>query len=230
MSPGPLYAVVTGDIVGSSKVALHERQGLLDSLDSAFTGIRAFDAQGPGGLPPFEVFRGDSFQGILERADQGLRAALLVRAVLRSQQGPGRGVRIDARVAIGIGPVQFLPGERVGTGDGDAYRFSGGELEDLKKRKVRLAVRTPWEQYNRELRTESALADAILRSWTPAQAGAVAHALHGRTQAEIAAILGISQEAVFYRLHGAKYWAIQEFLARYSEVISSAGRPGGGPR
>ncbi|HUU74911.1 MAG TPA: hypothetical protein VMW63_02350 [Methanoregulaceae archaeon] len=222
MSPDHVYAVVTGDVVGSSKLPADKRKILLQCLDSGFDAALRVVDESASHLPPFEVFRGDSFQGILSKADQGLRAALIIRASLLAQPEIRKGIRLDTRIAIGVGPVQFVPKERVGLGDGDAYRFSGGELETLKKRKVNLMIKTPWDSFNDELRTESFLADAIIRSWSPAQAEAMLYALSGATQAGIAHTLGISQEAVFYRLDGAKNWAIQEFLSRYKEIISKS--------
>jgi len=68
------------------------------------------------------IFRGDSFQGVLSRPDEALNAALIIRASLLSKF-KGKRTRLDSRIAIGIGKIDYLPLDQAGEGDGEAFRI-----------------------------------------------------------------------------------------------------------
>lgn len=76
-----LYAVVTGDIVGSSKLKAIQRNHLLSALKSSFEAIENIL---PGEIfAPFEIHRGDSFQGVLSKPEVALRVIIVIRASVR---------------------------------------------------------------------------------------------------------------------------------------------------
>ncbi len=212
-----LYAVLTGDVIGSSRWETGERQDLLADLKKAL--VRIEDTLV---LPPL-VFRGDSFQGVISQPEEALRAALIVRADLRSHDG-GTRRRLDARIAIGVGTIEYLPEDRVGEGFGDAYRYSGMELDALKKKRMHLVIRTPWPDANDELKAGCALLDVIIRHWTREQAEAIGYSLQGLTQGEVADRLHIIQPSVNQRLRLGGYPAVQEFLERYRTIIREKGK------
>ena len=207
-----IYAVLTGDLVGYSRFKTRDRQEVLLHLKDSFKKI-----------PPdisaskFWVFRGDSFQGILSRPEEALKAALIIRSSLISRY-KGKGSRLDARIAIGLGAIDYLP-LKVGEGDGEAFRNSGLELDSMKKNEKNLIVKTPWKELNDELRTECALLDAVIERWTREQAEAVMYQIMDLTQEEIAGILKISQPAVFHRLRTCGSRAVQEFITRYKDSV-----------
>jgi hypothetical protein len=207
-----IYAVLTGDMVGYSRFKTRDRKEVLLHLKDSFKKI-----------PPdisaskFWVFRGDSFQGILSRPDEALNATLIIRSYLLSKY-KGKSSRLDARIAIGLGTIDYLP-RKVGEGDGEAFRNSGIELDSMKKSEKNLIVKTPWKELNDELRTECALLDAVIERWTREQAEAIMYQIMGLTQEEIAGILKISQPAVFHRLKTCGSRAVQEFLMRYKDVV-----------
>jgi len=212
MSIKKIYAVLTGDLVGYSRYKTKDRKEVLLHLKDSFRK-----------LPPditaskFWVFRGDSFQGILSRPEEALEAALIIRSSLMSRY-KGKSSRLDARIAIGLGTVDYLP-RKVGEGDGEAFRNSGMELDGMKKSGKNLIIKTPWKELNDELRTECALLDAVIDRWTREQAEAIMYQIMGSTQEEIARKLKISQPAVFHRLRTCGYRAIQEFLLRYKDAV-----------
>ncbi len=212
MQDKKIYAVLTGDLVGYTRFSTKDRKEILLHLKDSFKKI-----------PPeisaskFWVFRGDSFQGILSRPEEALKAALLIRSSLIAKYS-GKRSRLDARIAIGLGAIDYLP-RRVGEGDGEAFRNSGLELDGMKQSEKNLIVKTPWKELNIELKTECVLLDAIIERWTREQAEAVMYQLQGSTQEEIAGMLKISQPAVFHRLRICGSRAIQEFLQRYNEAV-----------
>jgi len=208
-----IYAVLTGDLIGSSRFKEEQRDEVLLILKDSFKKISPDII-----ASPFGVFRGDSFQGVLSRPEEGLKAAIIIRANLLSKF-KGKRSRLDAKIAIGIGTIDYLSREQVGEGDGEAFRNSGMELDRMKREEQNLIVKTPWNEINEELRTECALFDALIQRWTKEQAEAILFQIQGSKQEEIARILSISQPAVFQRLKTGGFWAVQKFLERFKTII-----------
>lgn len=211
-----LHAVLTGDVVASSKIK-EERPLLNEILKNAFQTVQK---QRPNLIAaPFDIFRGDSFQGVLAEPEFALQSSLLIRALLRSRQPEQESHSWDARIAIGIGTIEYLA-ERGSEGDGEAYRRSGPRLDTLKG-EHRLSIQTPWDALNEEMETEAALLDAIIAKWSPAQAETIIKLLEDKVQKQIAKELGVSQAAVHYRAKGAGWFAVEKFLDRYKTVIQN---------
>lgn len=231
MVTGKTYAVLTGDLIGSSRFKSREREGILLILKDAFKKI-------PPDIiaSPFVVFRGDSFQGVLSRPGEALKVALIIRASLLSRF-KGKKTRLDARIAIGIGGIDYLPKNKAGEGDGEAFRNSGHELDKMKKEEQNLIIKTPWAEINEELLTECALLDAIIQRWTKEQAEVILYQIQGQlasiakedieplrqrfTQVETARMLDISQSAVFQRLKTGGFRAVQIFLDRFKAIVQN---------
>ena len=210
-----IYAVLTGDLVGSSRFNIEkQRDEVLLALKDSFKIIESIDIIASN----FEIHRGDSFQGVLSKPEAALKTAIIIRSNLLSKF-KGKRIHLDARIAIGIGTIDYLPKEHVGEGDGEAFRNSGTELDKMKKGEQRLIVKTPWHNVNDELQTECVLLDSLIQRWTKEQAEAILYQIHGLKQEEIAKILGISQPAVFQRLKTASYWSVQAFLERFKTIV-----------
>ncbi|MFZ3385254.1 MAG: SatD family protein [Candidatus Methanoperedens sp.] len=231
METGKIYAVLTGDLIGSSRFRIQQREEVLSNLKDSFQEISPEIIESP-----FVVFRGDSFQGVLASPEEALKAALIIRASLLSKF-KGKRTHLDARIAIGIGTIDYLPRDQVGEGDGEAFRNSGPELDRMKKGEQNIIVRTPWAEINEELRIECALLDALIQRWTKEQAEAIVYQwpkrdfgetplqdqvlAHEITQEVIARILKISQSALSQRLKTGGYWAVQAFLERFKVIIQN---------
>lgn len=211
-----LYAVVTGDIAESSGIHGNLRGELVDTLKQSFSLVEKH-APSPGVTSPFEIFRGDSFQGVLADPSYALRCLMFIRTTLRSHQPEQVSKNWDARISAGIGTIDYLT-ERGSEGDGDAYRRSGPYLDQMKGEKF-TSIITPWESVNRELNTETALLDALISKWTPFQAETVQKLMEGKIQREIGDELGVSQSAVHYRTKGAGWFAVNTFLERFESLI-----------
>jgi len=235
METGKIYAVLTGDLIGSSRFTIDEREEILSILKDSFKIISSDIIESP-----FGIFRGDSFQGVLSRPDEALKAALIIRASLLSKFKEKR-PRLDARIAIGIGTISYLP-DQAGEGDGEAFRNSGPELDKMKKGEQNSIIMTPWTEINEELQTECALLDALIQRWTKEQAEATLYQIRnkgdtpdfssskvimqgepqkGKTQEVIAKILSISQPALSQRLKTGGFWAVQVFLERFKVIIQN---------
>ncbi len=219
-----IQAVLTGDIIGSSALLPYREQVIGYLQDSFRTVGERIDSTGTAGQARFEMYRGDSFQGVLSNPATAVKAATYIRAHLISKSEPS-GPSLDCRISVGVGGIEY-PHEKVGLGEGEAYRLSGLGMEDLKKgkRTFSLILSEGRSGENslaqQELRVESALFDGIAQGWTAPQAEAVACRILGYNQSAIANAIGISQGSVSRRLDGARSWAVETFFARYEEIIA----------
>lgn len=215
MDTQKIYAVLTGDVVSSSKVKKSQKEQLSDTLKKSFSKIERF-TESPV-YPAFEIFRGDSFQGVLGDPSQALKSAIHIRAMLRMNQPDKVTSNWDARIAVGIGTIDYLENNAT-EGDGTAYRNSGPALDE-QRGDERMTIRTPWDSVNNEMQTECALMDAIVAKWSPPQAEIIIKLLDGMVQEAIAKELGISQAAVHYRTKSAGWFAVEKFLNRYHTLV-----------
>jgi len=212
-----LYAVITGDLVESSRLTSEKREHLLDVLRKSF---RLIDEISGKKLitAPFEIYRGDSFQGVLNDPSDALLASMIIRATLRKSFETKKRYAWDARISAGIGTIEFFS-EKTSEGDGVAYRNSGPQLDEMKT-DTRLRITTPDKELNDELEVECSLLDAVVSGWSIPQAEVVLKQMHGLTQQQTADELGISQSAVNHRLKGAGWSAMSKFMKRFKHMIS----------
>jgi hypothetical protein len=216
--PSKLYGVVSGDIVGSSKLDRQAREELYESMQRASSLLS--DWLG-GAMPlPVDIFGGDSWQVLLTSPEQSLAAALFYRAALRCDS-PG----VDTRTAVAIGTVDFVPGQTVSAGDGAAFRLSGRLLhEGLGKRRLAFAAEDAPSAGQWDLVFE--LLDALITAnWTEKRARSVAGALRGWTQQAIGQLWepAIDQATVNRHLKGAGWPAISRAVREFTAFWSSRG-------
>ncbi|GAD04449.1 hypothetical protein HQ45_07085 [Porphyromonas crevioricanis] len=206
-----IKGVITGDIVSSSSIQLEWREKLLLTMQEIAEDLKEVsDLQ-------IEFFRGDSFQLLVEQPEKTLLVAILFRAGLVSRTPQESKRRWDARVSIGIGEVSFLS-DNILVSDGEAFHFSGREMDDIKKK--RLTLRTRWEHINEELSVSTAFADDIISGWTQAQAEVIYLVLlHDITQKEIASRIDKSPQTISKLLGTAKENLIKKYLERYQKLI-----------
>lgn len=204
-------AIITGDIVDSTKMVAEERNSMLRMLQSF-----------PDLLLPLtkidlEIFRGDSFQIRVVNPVDSLTAALAIRAYIRSFKFAEHNRQWDARLAIGIGTVEYENGT-LATSDGEAYRSSGRGLDSIGK--SRLIIETPWEEVNKELRVSTAFADDIITGWTQSQSRVIFQSLTtSLSHAEIGNILGITRQMVDKALRAGKEDLMNLYINRFKELI-----------
>lgn len=213
-----IAAVLTGDVIASSELSGKIRKKLPEDLSAIFNEVHILLNIGRGEQHEFQIFRGDSFQGLLRSADKAFDAALAVRALLRYRSEATLDHMIDSRISIGIGSVDFLPA-RSSEGDGEAFRLSGQHLDNFKKNRA-LGIITADKDKNREFETACALADFIISRWTRSQAEIIPMLIEGKTQNEIAAELEIAQSAVSYRVKSSGWHGLNVMRSRFTEVIS----------
>lgn len=209
-----IVAVITGDIVHSSKMDRKQRDYLLSQLKIIFRDLEKH-------CQAADIYRGDSFQMLLSRAEEALRVAMILRAGLRKlpKRHENQTDYTDARISVGVGEVNYR-GQSLGTTDGTAFRLSGRGLDEMKRRD-RLKISTLWPHINEEMEVSCALSEAIVGRWTHAQASIIYSYLRSqKTQQELAEEFGITQGAVSQRLsESGNIEAINKFIKRFEKLV-----------
>lgn len=232
-----LKAVITGDLVKSRKLEHDDMDAVIGSLKETFDKINKqfLDNQGL-----FEIFRGDSFQGVIPKPEKALLISFILRARLRAYTPlsdkkenkiagkPILNAFTDARIAVGIGSVSSRK-DKVTESQGEAFERSGHLFDRLKKNGQRLGAVTPWSGVNEELEVECSLADAVIDRWTPSTAEAVFyHLLYNENQSELAKRFSISQPALRKRLVVVgNVNSINMLIGRFGQLITDNIKSGG---
>jgi len=226
-----INAVITGDLVKSRRIHEGDMDTVINSLKSTFGDINKYLLGNNG---KFEIFRGDSFQGLVPQPELALLVSIIIRAKLRTfepsfssagKRNPKKPILhaySDARISVGIGKISYN-GKTIAESQGEAFERSGHALDRMKTGNERLAVITPWEQVNKELEVECQLADVIISRWTSTTADAMYHyLLFEKTQQELATQFKITQPAARKRLvvYG-NVNSINAFINRYKELINN---------
>jgi hypothetical protein len=178
------YAVLTGDIIGSSAlgpdrlgVAIARLRELADEFDQV---------HGHALVGKPDVFRGDSWQLCLQKAELAVTGATFLRTGLRAHG-------FDSRIGIGLGPVDRLHEDRISESGGGAFVSSGRALDGLGRDQNLALVATAATGEGRSdepaLEAVSAalfLLDAHLSGWTQRECVAAYGSLRKLSQSAIA--------------------------------------------
>lgn len=184
-------AVLTGDLIASTRAPV--------AAVSASMALIAQIAARIGKTTRFTRYRGDGWQIYLDDPGLGLWAMLLIAASLRAADLP------ESRIALGLGAAHGGSADSLVTAGGEAFTASGRAL-DAMAAPARLAL--AGAGVDRLHQRLVALLDERAAGWSREQAEAVAMALEPEaqpTQAQIAARLGITRQAVAARLQAAGF-------------------------
>lgn len=213
-----LYAVVTGDVIASSDLSSTRRRVLHEAMTATSKALRAaFKSVIPAEV---DIFRGDSWQMVITQPALALRAALFYRAGLRSRM---QSHDFDIRMGLAIGTIQFIPGNRISAGDGEAFQLSGKALESMSK-SMSMSFSFPDRPGERALNVVVQLVDSLAARWSDKQALAVTGALQGWKQNKIAKTCWknpISQQAVAQHLNRAAWNSVETALAFFEETVQA---------
>lgn len=200
-----ITSVITGDIVESRKA------------DSAAWLPRLKKVLSAEGKSPrsWEIYRGDSFQVEVKEPENALLVAIRIKAAIKSVKN------LDVRMAIGIGERNSTT-KRVAESDGEAFIRSGETLEALKKSKHTLAIKTPWEEFDREMNICFRLASIPMDDWTPNSAELIQILTNNRylTQKALARRLGVTQPSISERQNRSHYEEVMDLEELYREKVN----------
>jgi hypothetical protein len=212
-----LYAVLTGDLIGSSKAPRARLETTMENIAATaqfFTEFTGEDTR-------FTRYRGDGWQMILSPAFY-LRAVTMILARLKADPQA-----LPTRIGLGIGTIESPGTTDLSDAKGPAFEHSGRALDSLTRDRT-LALRGDLAEASEQDAKVAKLSGAIQWSdaallpligfiahrWSAPQAEAIALALQNENQkqAAIADSLGITRQALNLRLTGAGYGPILEAL------------------
>lgn len=233
-----IWGVITGDIIGFSNLDISIRRRMPQvMLEAGKSLCSAFGPVMPWGV---DMFRGDGWQALIADPVMVMRAALFFRAYIICATGENK---VDTRMAIGIGPIDYVPPGKVSAGDGPAYRASGKMLEKMvspRQGRIRCAFARNKNMDNKmpACMPDDELMDAVVRlagtfgnRWQSRQAKVIIGALTGWSQARIAENWhsNISRQAVGKHLQRAEWTAIahslevfEKKMICYNKIITDA--------
>ncbi|MBX5438177.1 MAG: transcriptional regulator [Thermoflavifilum sp.] len=200
-----MVAVITGDIVHSRKLSPASwMKALKEALSRA------------GSSPKdWEIFRGDSFQLMLNQPERAFWMATYIKASVKMCK------HIDVRMAIGLGEAAYL-GERITESNGTAFSFSGSRFERLQKEKLLLAIQTANPEFDAEMNLYFRLCLIAMNHWTNKAAEVVKLSLEhpDASQQQLGKKLHIQQHAVSKRLKTAYFQEVMEVEKRFRVNLS----------
>jgi hypothetical protein len=206
-----IKGVITGDLVNSTRIAPEWRKDVVDALNKCVSDFMS--------ITPIkiEMYRGDSFQVVVDKAEQTLSVAIALRSKLKASTPEGVDTW-DARVSVGIGEI-FFESDHVVTSDGEAFRLSGRAFDSIGKKK--LTVLTPWEDLNMAMEVNTRFADEIISSWTARQARVVYHSILSlKIQKEMAEELDMTRQNFNYHWGMSKAQLILDYIEYFKTLIA----------
>ncbi|MBL9056171.1 MAG: hypothetical protein JNJ84_07840 [Rhodobacteraceae bacterium] len=210
-------AVLTGDLVKSQRYASDTVDRALDAIASIANSHfdTTFDL-----APKFTRFRGDGWQFVIGNVPRALSLAIQIQATLKGASGLP-----STRISIGVGKVDSMGSASLADASGEAFVVSGRALDWLERKGRTLAIDGKGITYLHQIAVE--FLQLRIKLWTPQQAEATALFLGSGepTGREIATRLGISEQAVSYRLAGADARRISELLHEWESEFQLL--PGG---
>ena len=210
-----MQAVITGDLIDSTKYTSQELNTILDVLNQEFEIIRLDNIN-----TDFKIFRGDSFQGIVLDPIVALDQVLAIKTAVNKINIQNKKISglPDFRIAIGIGTVN-LKRESILESNGEAFQFSGRALDTMKGDYPRLLLKTANDDLNDEFNVHFSFLDSVTSKWSRESAEVVYYLHKGRKEREIAEKFGIYQSAVNQRKKVANWDSIALLLKRYKTAI-----------
>lgn len=208
-----MKGIITADVVGSTKIPQNQRGMLPEVLQQLVAQLQS--------ICPLrlEIYRGDSFQIVVEQYEKSPIIAALIRVGMISKS-INKSSRLDARMSVGIGEVTYV-GASVGQSDGEAFVLSGRTFEALGKQ--RLAITTADKEVNEELSVLSIIVDDMLSHLTLAQSKAVFEYLFEprTTQKTIAEKLDMTPQMISKTLRASNAAILALVLNRMEVVLTN---------
>lgn len=201
-----MKAVITADLIDSTQYRKSLLEKVLTALNQEFINL------GLKSNEEYQFYRGDSFQ-LITTASKALNIALRLKSLVIKTGTPA-----NLRLAIGIGKIEY-PAKKIAEANGEAFRFSGLSLDEMKYEPGSIRLKTPGSDINAEFRVHFLLLEEIMQRWSTASAEVIYYLLQSKKEAEIAEILSISQSAVNQRKKTAAWHSLQALLKHYENLI-----------
>lgn len=206
-----IKGVITGDLVDSTNIAAKWRQTVVNALHKCVAESLP--------LTPIklDMYRGDSFQVLVDNPEYVLAIGIALRAKLKAET-PDKQNLWDARLSVGVGEISFESSNIV-TSDGEAFRLSGRSFDHIGKK--RLTIATPWSDFNNDIELVTRFADDVITSWTAKQAKVVYQSmLFPKLQKDLAEELGMTRQNFNYHWSSARGQLILDYIEYFKSLIS----------
>ena len=201
-----IQAVLTGDIVNSTKLVAANEKELLKVLQQVLKPYQ------------FEFYRGDSFQVYIKQAGEALRIALLCRtaaiSIFQKEED-----KFDIRLSIGIGEMSD-PVTKLGAAKGEAFVLSGRTFDEIAKTDIMLAITTANTLANEGMQVIADYINAIFSQMTAKQASVIFELLTGQTQQTVADKLKKSKSTINQHVSSGRWAEIEKLLQQYENIIN----------
>ncbi len=204
----PAQAILTGDIVNSTKLDTSREKKLSGVLNTLFNKESS----------KIEFFRGDSFQAYTPDAKNALRLALLSRTAAISLFKDEMVVLADVRISIGIGIVK-KPVRVLKTAKSEAFILSGRKFDEIDKTNQRLAMVSANSLANEGLQVIADYLNAIFARMTGKQAEVIFELLKGEMQKAVARKLKKTKSTLHQRITSGRWPEIERLLEQYENII-----------
>ncbi|MEP7142823.1 MAG: hypothetical protein ABI707_08130 [Ferruginibacter sp.] len=202
-----IRAVITGDIVNSTKLVAAKEKKLLRVLQEVL-------------VPhPFEFYRGDSFQAYQKNAGGALKTALLCRTAAMGISQGEETTPSDVRISIGIGQAK-APVKTLSTAKGEAFVLSGRAFDEISNANKRLVIATGNTLANEGMQVIADYINAIFKAMTGKQATVIFELLKGQTQQVVARKLKKSKSTISQHVSSGRWAEIEKLLQQYENIIN----------
>ena len=196
-----MKAVITGDIINSRMETATQWLPLLKSSLNQY-----------GHSPKqWEIFRGDSFQLIID-PPQALKAALHIKATIKQLRD------LDVRMAIGLGE-QDHDAAKISESNGSAFVRSGEGFESLKKQNLGIFSENP--EFDQVINLLLSLALLTMNTWSPTVAATILASLEHpeKSQTQLAVLLNRSQSSISEALKRGGFDEVLQLEAFYRQQL-----------
>ncbi len=213
-----MAAIISGDLINSSMYAPDDLRSILEILKKEFQQI---EKQFSDTAIFFELYRGDSFQGIVEDSSLALAIALQIKSAVnkysKNEDAKNASPIADIRISIGLGEVTYIE-NALAESNGAAFQYSGRTLDTMKSQEMKIALTTKDQDINSEFKVHLKFLDALTDRWSIASAEVVYYLLRNYKEQEIARKVSRSQAAINQRKKAAGWEEIKLLLDRYKQV------------
>ena len=211
-----LNSVITGDIVGSTQLNPADRKIMVKAMNQ----LGDMLTKAEYALKSQEVFRGDSFQLLMNENSRILDVALLIRAYMRGIELESS-AQLDVRLGIGVGQIEFRA-KTQNESDGTAFRLAAQALEFATKNNLaNIWILTNNAALDEHLNTINVAWETIISRWTVAQSKSIQWSLQGLVHQEIANKLKVTQPTITRSLQSADDKVIHYLKAYCQKLIST---------
>lgn len=219
-----IVAVMTGDIIGSTRYSPKERQRLDRVLRAAFGDL---EKRFPGAVHTriaFRITAGDEFQCVIRDVPRALEILTYVRAVAATG-----GLRPPVRFRASLGVGEISVGRRASPYEEDGTAFVRSrqgldELDKMRSPKRWTKLLTGRRERDRAADAVLCLADYLFERWTVPQWEAVRWTLLGHTRKAISKKLGIAHQNVTKRLLAAGWHYLEHpFQFMHGLLLETSG-------